>query len=83
MGHPAEGGRQEVDFDFVFQGLALGDPGIRGRGTYASLNMLREENKRLKEMMERIQGTVSYRMARKISGVRVPFRGVLKKVFGK
>jgi len=83
MEHPAKGGRQEVDFDFVFQGLALGDPGIRGRGTYASLNMLREENKRVKEMMERIQGTVSYRMARKISGVRVPFRGVLKKVFGK
>ena len=69
-----------IDFDFIFQGLALGNPHVRGKGTVASLNMLREENKRILASMEMLKGTTSYKVARKISDANIPFKETLKKL---
>lgn len=73
----------ETDFDFIFQGLALGDPSVCGRGTVASLNRLQNENAALKASIDVLKGTTSYRMARKISEAKLPFKEQLKKVFKK
>ncbi len=78
--HPVTHTDEEIDFDFVFQGLALGNPQVRGKGAVASLNMLREENKRLAASMEMLKGTTSYKMARKISDVNLPFKETLKRM---
>ena len=72
---------EEIDFDFVFQGLALGDPSVKGRGTVASVNRLRNENAALKASIDVLKGTTSYRMARKISEAKIPFKEQLKKAF--
>ena len=69
-----------IDFDFIFQGLALGNPHVRGKGTVASLNMLREENKRINASMEMLKGTTSYKVARKLSDANIPFKETLKKL---
>jgi hypothetical protein len=71
---------ENIDYDWIFQGLALANPKIRGRGTVASLNMLREENKRLSASMEMMKGTTSYKMARKLSEAKIPFKETLKKI---
>lgn len=76
VAHTDEG----IDFDFVFQGLALGNPHVRGKGTVASLNMLREENKRITASMEMLKGTTSYKVARKISDANIPFKETLKRL---
>ncbi|MGN0277310.1 MAG: glycosyltransferase [Hominisplanchenecus sp.] len=70
----------EADFDFVFQGLALGDPTVSGRGTVAAMNRLKNENAALKASIEVTQGTISYQMARKISDAKIPFKNQIKKV---
>ena len=70
----------KADFDFVFQGLALGDPTVSGRGTVASMNRLKNENAALKASIEVTQGTISYQMARKISDAKIPFKDQIKKV---
>ena len=70
----------EADFDFVFQGLALGDPTVSGRGTVAAMNRLKNENAALKASIEVTQGTISYQMARKISDAKIPFKDQIKKV---
>ena len=74
---------QAVDFDFIFQGLALANPKISGNGTVASLNSLKQENKRLKFAMEAMQHTTSYRMAKRIAAANVPFKESLKKLLKK
>lgn len=79
VSHTDEG----IDFDFIFQGLALGNPHVRGKGTVASLNMLREENKRILASMEMLKGTTSYKVARKISDANIPFKEALKKLVKK
>ena len=70
----------KADFDFVFQGLALGDPTVSGRGTVAAMNRLKNENAALKASIEVTQGTISYQMARKISDAKIPFKDQIKKV---
>lgn len=70
----------DIDFDFIFQGLALANPHVRGKGTVASLNMLREENKRITASMEMLKGTTSYKVARKISDANLPFKETLKRL---
>lgn len=72
--------RELIDFDFMFQGLALGDPTVSGRGGIASMNRLRNENAALKASIEVMKGTTSYRMARKIADAKIPFKEQLKKV---
>lgn len=71
---------KETDFDFIFQGLALGNPKVSGKGTVASLNRLKQENKRLEYAMEAMKGTTSYRLAKKIAEANVPFKESLKKL---
>ena len=78
--HPVSHTDAGIDFDFIFQGLALGNPHVRGKGRVASLNMLREENKRLAASMEMLKGTTSYKVARKISDANIPFKETLKKI---
>lgn len=68
-----------IDFDFIFQGLALGDPSVSGRGTVASMNRLKNENAALKASIDVMKGTTSYRMARKIADAKIPFKEQLKK----
>lgn len=70
----------DTDYDFIFQGLALANPKIRGRGSVAALNMLKEENKRLKAGMAALKGTKSYRLAQKIAEAPIPFKDKLKKI---
>lgn len=71
--------REMADYDFIFQGLALGDPTISGRGGIASMNRLRNENDALRASIEVLKGTTSYRMARKIADARIPFKEQIKK----
>lgn len=78
--HPVVHTDEGIDFDFIFQGLALANPHVRGKGNVASLNMLREENKRLTASMEMLKGTTSYKIARKISDADIPFKETLKKI---
>lgn len=70
----------EIDFDFIFQGLALGDPSVSGRGGVASMNRLRNENAALKSSIEVMKGTTSYRLARKLADANIPFKEQIKKV---
>ena len=72
--------KEDADFDFIFQGLALGDPSVSGRGTVASMNRLQNENAALKASIDVMKGTTSYRMARKIADAKVPFKEQIKKV---
>lgn len=72
--------RSETDFDFIFQGLALGNPEIGGHGAAASLNLLRNENAALRSSIEVLKGTTSYRIARKIADAKIPFKEQLKKI---
>lgn len=78
--HPVSHTDEGIDFDFIFQGLALANPHVRGKGSVASLNMLREENKRLTASMEMLKGTTSYKIARRISDADIPFKETLKKI---
>lgn len=68
-----------MDFDFMFQALALGDPSVGGHGGIACLNRLRQENEALKSSIEVMKGTSSYRLARKIADMNLPFKEQLKK----
>lgn len=70
----------KTDYDFIFQGLALGDPSVSGRGTVASMNRLKNENAALKASIEVTKGTISYKMARKISDAKIPFKEQIKKI---
>lgn len=69
-----------ADSDFIFQGLALGNPEIGGHGGTASMNRLRNENAALKSSIEVLKGTTSYRLARKIADVKLPFKEQIKKI---
>lgn len=69
-----------VDYDFIFQGLALGNPSINGRDGAARMNRLKNENAALKASIEVLKGTTSYRLARKISEANVPFKEELKRL---
>ncbi len=73
-----EAGRLEPDF--LFQALALANPGVKGRGYAAAQNLLREENEMLRTSMEMLKNTTSYRVARKISEANIPFKEPLKKL---
>ena len=68
------------DNDFLFQGLAMGNPSVTGRGSAASLNRVREENDMLRASMEMLKNTTSYRIARKISEADIPFKEPLKRI---
>ena len=82
-GHPVTHIEEGIDFEFIFQGLAMGEPNVSGRGAVASLNRLKQENKRLKFAMEALKGTTSYKVARKISKANIPFKETLKKMVKK
>lgn len=69
----------QIDYDFIFQGLALGDSTVSGRGTVASVNRLKNENAALKASIDVMKGTTSYRMARKIADAKIPFKEQIKK----
>lgn len=70
---------KRADYDFIFQGLALANPSVNGKGGAASMNRLRNENAALKASIEVLKGTTSYRIARKIADARIPFKEQLKK----
>lgn len=70
---------EPADFDFIFQGLALANPSVNGKGGAASMNRLRNENAALKASIEVLKGTTSYRIARKIADAKIPFKEQLKK----
>ena len=69
----------KIDRDFIFQGLALGDPSIGGSGSIAAMNRLKNENAALKASIEVTKGTISYKMARKISDAKIPFKEQMKR----
>ena len=71
--------REPVDYDFIFQGLALANPSVGGRGGVAERNRLRQENAALKASIEVMKGTSAYRVARKIADANIPFKEQLKK----
>lgn len=71
----------KIDRDFIFQGLALGDPSIGGSGSIAAMNRLKNENAALKASIEVTKGTISYKMARKISDAKIPFKEQMKRFF--
>ncbi len=77
-GPRAAGG--EVDYDFLFQGLALANPSVGGRGGVAVLNRLRQENAALRSSIDVMKGTSAYRIARKIADANLPFKEQLKKL---
>lgn len=70
---------EKADYEFIFQGYALANEQVAGSGYYGALNKLRKENEMLKGNMNMLQGTISYRMARKISNANIPFKEQLKK----
>lgn len=78
-GKAEERKRVPVDYEFIFQGLALANENIGGSGQYGKLNQLRKENEMLKGNMEMLKNTISYKMARKISEANIPFKEQLKK----
>lgn len=71
----------KIDRDFIFQGLALGDPSIGGSGSIAAMNRLKNENAALKASIEVTKGTISYKIARKISDAKIPFKEQMKRFF--
>lgn len=72
-----------ADRDFIFQGLALANPSVTGRGGAASLNRLREENDMLRSSMEMLRNTTAYRFSRKIADANIPFKEPLKRLLKK
>lgn len=72
--------KERTDYDFIFQGLALGDPTVSGSGSVAAMNRLKNENAALKASIEVTKGTLSYQMARKISDAKIPFKDQIKKM---
>ncbi len=74
-----EAGYGEVDYDFIFQGLALANPAVAGRGGIAEMNRLRQQNAALKSSIEVMKGTSAYRVARKIADANIPFKEQIKK----
>lgn len=68
-----------VDYDFIFQGLALANPAVAGRGGIAEMNRLRQQNAALRSSIEVMKGTSAYRVARKIADANIPFKDQLKK----
>ena len=68
------------DPDFLIQGLAMANPGVKGHGEAAQMNRLREENEMLRTSMEMLKNTISYKVARKISEADIPFKEQLKKM---
>lgn len=71
---------RDLDPAFLFQGLAMANPGVKGSQGEAQMNRLREENRMLAESMEMLKNTTSYRVARKISDANIPFKEPLKKL---
>lgn len=71
---------QDPDPEFVFQGLAMANPGVKGSRGEAQMNLLREENELLRTSMEMLKNTTSYKVARKISEADIPFKEPLKKM---
>ena len=71
---------RDLDSEFLFQGLAMANPGVKGKQGEAQMNRLREENRMLAESMEMLKNTTSYRVARKISDANIPFKEPLKKL---
>ena len=82
-GLPASGQKTECDPDFLFQGLAMANPSVTGRGSAASLNRVQEENAMLRTSMEMMKNTTSYRIARRIAEANIPFKEPLKKLLRK
>lgn len=72
--------QEKADRDFIFQGLALGDPSVSGSGAVASMNRLKKENAALKASIEVMKGTISYKIARKISDAKIPFKEQMKRL---
>ncbi len=72
--------RDTADYEFIFQALALGDPSVGGHGAAGERNRLKNENTALRASIEVMQGTTSYRLARKISEMNLPFKETAKKV---
>ena len=72
--------QEKTDRDFIFQGLALGDPSVSGSGAVASMNRLKKENAALKASIEVMKETISYKMARKISDAKIPFKEQMKRL---
>jgi hypothetical protein len=70
----------DTDPDYLFQGLAMANPEVKGTGQAAQMNRLREENGMLAESIEMMKNTVSYRMARRIQEADIPFKEPLKKL---
>lgn len=68
------------DYDYLFQAMALGNPQISGTGPVAAINKLAVENKRLQDYLNMLEGTTSYRIARKLSEANIPFKESLKKI---
>ncbi len=71
--------RDTADYEFIFQALALGDPSVGGRGAAGERNRLKNENMALRASIEVMQGTTSYRLAKKISEINIPFKEEVKK----
>ena len=83
---PDEGGTKtpgQKDLEDILQGLAAGNPCVKGRGQQAAMNRILEENRMLKTSMEMMQNTTSYRLARKIAEADIPFKEPLKKLLRK
>ncbi|MFR3424178.1 MAG: glycosyltransferase [Lachnospiraceae bacterium] len=57
----------------------FGDPSIGGSGSIAAMNRLKNENAALKASIEVTKGTISYKMARKISDAKIPFKEQMKR----
>lgn len=68
------------DLDLVFQGYALANPSVRGKGGEAEKNRLREENDMLRASIEMMKNTASYKLARTIADADIPGKEALKKV---
>jgi hypothetical protein len=83
VGEACEQKAPEIDYDFIFQGLALGNPSIGGRDGAARMNRLKNENAALKAYIEVIKGTASYRLARKLADGNLPFKEPLKRLVKK
>lgn len=71
------------DLRAVFDGYALANPSVKGKGTEAEKNRLREENETLRASIDMMKNTISYRFARKIADADLPGKETLKKVLRK
>lgn len=71
---------RDCDREFIFQGLALGEPSVGGQRGAALMNRMKNENAALRAYIDVLQGTTSYRFARKIADANIPFKEQLKRI---